>query len=44
MHLDRVLREGGLELVLWIYRLLLLVFSFENQHFFLSSFVIVSFF
>ena len=42
MHLDRVLREGGLELVLWIYRLLLLIFSFENLHFFLSRFAIFS--
>ena len=42
MHLDRVLREGGLELVLWIYRLLLLIFSFENLYFFLLRFAIFS--
>ena len=41
MRLDRGLREGGgLELVLWIYRLLLLIFSFENLHFFLLRFAI----
>lgn len=43
MRLDRGLREGGgLELVLWIYLLLLLIFSFENLHFFLLRFAIFS--